>query len=604
MRKKALTTFLTVLSTLATVSTSMASTRHVQRNTRLQIELNSKLMFKCSAVSAQNVLYISLADAERLFTKLKIKYSLIAKTLTLSTPFSAQPTMKLQAASGTLDIKINNQWFARHVVKFTARNPDTGKQEAYIPVKVIIEALQAIGVESSWHKTMWNVLAKYTDYTKTGKQLGVFTNFASAKGALVEYPGGTVEDVAGHVAWTEPSFVNVDLRYSAPRNVNAASLDKYLTSHKSIMSGLGSVFMKAQSEYGVNANYLVSHAMEETGSGGTISQIALEKNNLYGYGAYDANALTDAGTFPSEAYAILFQAWEVRNNYLTPNSSHYSKPTLAGMASNYASDPDWANKVNDLMNQFAIDVGDNIMSYTQFVGSNHPPDPTNVASPPVYPLSGAKGTVTMDAFYQSSVPIYASAGLGHQHMFQRILKQGDVGDDVETLQQALNIQADGIFGAKTAQAVADYQTSHGLTGTPGMVDFNLWNLLNLSEPSTTVQAGQTVQIDGIVQGMAGGQVTEWYHVPSLNGWVNSTDVTLNNVYKITVDNPSSPASVVVQVGVGDGQATSTLHTGDYVVSSGQTTGGKVAIMYTDLTNGVSYNGYLLSTQATLSKVTH
>ena len=177
------------------------------------------------------------------------------------------------------------------------------------------------------------------------------------------------------------------------------------------------------------------------------------------------------------------------------------------------------------MNQFAIYLGDNVTSYQQYNASNQPPAPTDVDSPPVYYINGVTGTVTPDAYYQSTVPVYANAGLGHQHMFARVLHKGDQGDDVETLQAALNQQlgtqldTDGIFGPQTAQAVADYQTKHGLPGTPGVVDFNMWNSLNLSQPETTVSAGQPVQIDEIVQGMVGNQVTEWYHIPSVNGWI-------------------------------------------------------------------------------------
>jgi peptidoglycan hydrolase-like protein with peptidoglycan-binding domain len=607
-----------ILTTLSPASITFAGTSYSMQTKCT--ELNGTPLSKPSGFVYQNTTYMPLFYVQQLLNALKVNNTWNGNTNTwsISTPFSSQPTITMTTTRGPMGIIINNKWFA-HVNKIVTDDPSSHKATTFIPIWYIMKALQAIGLQSSWNGTTWNVEANYTDYTKDtatkpGSVLGSFTNLSDAKAGLLQYPGGKVMDyskVTGTPVWTEPSFVNVDLRFDAPSNVNAASIDKYLSYHNSIMAGLGSVFMKAQSTYHVDANYLVSHAMEETGSGGNVNPIALSKNNLYGYGAYDDNVSAYAGTFPSEAYAILFQAWEVRNNYLNPGSSHYVKPTLDGMkAANYASDPDWEYHVNDLMNQFAIYLGDNVTSYQQYNASNQPPAPTDVDSPPVYYINGVTGTVTPDAYYQSTVPVYANAGLGHQHMFARVLHQGDQGDDVETLQAALNQQlgtqldTDAIFGPQTAQAVADYQTKHGLPGTPGVVDFNTWNSLNLSQPETTVSAGQPVQIDEIVQGMVGNQVTEWYHIPSVNGWINSMDVTLNNVYKITVPNPSSAKYVSVPVTAENGKQIAILHAGDYVVSTGQTVGGKTQIQFNDLLSGTPESGYILSTNATLSKVTH
>jgi hypothetical protein len=44
-----------------------------------------------------------------------------------------------------------------------------------------------------------------------------------------------------------------------------------------------------------------------------------------------------------------------------------------------------------------------------------------------------------------------------------VLKRGDRGPAVETLQRALGVGADGVFGRITARAVRAFQRSHGLT---------------------------------------------------------------------------------------------------------------------------------------------
>ncbi|GMA51787.1 hypothetical protein GCM10025857_31440 [Alicyclobacillus contaminans] len=578
------------------------------RHTR--IELNASVLSAPSAFTYAGTTYMPLYYVEQLLNKLNVKNQWTGSVWKLTTSFDSQPTFVLQTRTGAMAITINGKTFAAHVDKQVARDPASNSNTTFVPIWYIQQTLQSMGLQNTWDGTTWNVKANYEDVTKTGTTLGWFTQLSDAEQALLEYPGGMVKDLKGQTVFTEESFTNVDLRYPAPSNINATSLNAYLTQHNSIMAGLGQTFMDAQARYGVNANYLVSHALEETGSDGNVSDIALNKNNLYGYGAYDSNAYQYAGTFPSQAYAILFQAWEVRSNYLNPGSSHYVSPTLSGMAKNYASDSGWAAKVNDLMDQLAIDVHDNVTSYTQYSPSNQPTVPAGSETEPVYYMNSATATVKADPYYGTSVPVYADSGTGYQHMFARELQSGAQGDDVKTLQQALNaaesvnLQVDGIFGSQTESALKAYQTSHGLAAT-GVCDFQLWNnLLGLSDNTGTVSAGQTVNVDQVVQGMAGDVVVEWYHIPNV-GWINAGDVTWNNVYRLTVSNPKSAADVSVPVYNEAGQTVATLHAGDEVVAdSGSAVGGQIAIRFANQDTGAAMSGYIRTSQATLTQVTH
>ena len=53
------------------------------------------------------------------------------------------------------------------------------------------------------------------------------------------------------------------------------------------------------------------------------------------------------------------------------------------------------------------------------------------------------------------------------------LKKGSRGNDVKTLQNKLNITADGIFGPATKAAVQKFQSVFGLPAT-GVVDYPTW----------------------------------------------------------------------------------------------------------------------------------
>ncbi|MET1248280.1 peptidoglycan-binding protein [Sporolactobacillus sp. STCC-11] len=57
-----------------------------------------------------------------------------------------------------------------------------------------------------------------------------------------------------------------------------------------------------------------------------------------------------------------------------------------------------------------------------------------------------------------------------------LIKQGSKGKNVERIQRALSITADGIFGPKTEAAVKAYQKRHGLT-VDGIIGPKTWNTL-------------------------------------------------------------------------------------------------------------------------------
>ena len=57
------------------------------------------------------------------------------------------------------------------------------------------------------------------------------------------------------------------------------------------------------------------------------------------------------------------------------------------------------------------------------------------------------------------------------------LKKGDRGSDVKTLQTALGLTVDGVFGPLTEKAVERFQLDKDLMVT-GVVDSNTWTLIH------------------------------------------------------------------------------------------------------------------------------
>ncbi|NHM30023.1 Ig-like domain-containing protein [Neobacillus terrae] len=137
-----------------------------------------------------------------------------------------------------------------------------------------------------------------------------------------------------------------------PSNITATDIVNFfnLKSPNSPLKNYAQSFIDAQNKYGVNAQYLVAHAIWETGWGG--SDLRTYKHNLYGYGAYDMCPFTCGYYFPTGPDSINNVAYQVRVDYLNENGSYYSStygPTLTGMNVRYATDQNWKNGIANLM---------------------------------------------------------------------------------------------------------------------------------------------------------------------------------------------------------------------------------------------------------------
>jgi LysM repeat protein len=124
--------------------------------------------------------------------------------------------------------------------------------------------------------------------------------------------------------------------------LSAWAIDDYLAANTDLPP-LGDAFMAAERKYGINARYLLAHAMLESGFGS--SDIARYRHNLFGFHAYDRDPWRYATNFRTYAKGIDGIAHAIRAEYLSPHGRWWGgAPTLRGMHY-YASDPNWAKKV-------------------------------------------------------------------------------------------------------------------------------------------------------------------------------------------------------------------------------------------------------------------
>lgn len=116
------------------------------------------------------------------------------------------------------------------------------------------------------------------------------------------------------------------------------------------LEGLGKSYVKAENIYGVNALVLLGISAHESAWGN--SRFAKERNNLFGYQAYDHD-VNKAKHFKSGEEAIMTVARHLSRNYLTKGAMYFNGYTLKGINVRYASDKNWSNAITNIIMELA-----------------------------------------------------------------------------------------------------------------------------------------------------------------------------------------------------------------------------------------------------------
>lgn len=141
-------------------------------------------------------------------------------------------------------------------------------------------------------------------------------------------------------------YLAYDLRTASNANIDA--IENYLEGTR--LEGLGYAFVKAEKNYNMNAIYIMALAIHESNWG--KSEIAKEKNNLFGFRAYDANPLDNASTYESFGASIDYAANFISEHYLDENGKYYNGANLIGMNKYYASSKQWSEQIAVIVMDF------------------------------------------------------------------------------------------------------------------------------------------------------------------------------------------------------------------------------------------------------------
>ena len=132
-------------------------------------------------------------------------------------------------------------------------------------------------------------------------------------------------------------------------NFSAKDLEKGLVDTG--LEGLGKDFRKAEKETGINALLLIAIANHESDYG--RSNNAREKNNLFGFNAYDDSPFDSASKYRSYGDSIERVSKKLKDLYLSEDGRYYKGFSTEAMNHYYSTDPNWSRRVNSHMIRFA-----------------------------------------------------------------------------------------------------------------------------------------------------------------------------------------------------------------------------------------------------------
>ena len=147
-----------------------------------------------------------------------------------------------------------------------------------------------------------------------------------------------------------------------PSGLSLSQFKKVLSNNEDDINGIfennAEYFYYAEKQYNVNGIFLAAVAIHESGWAG--SSISQDKNNLFGYGAYDSSPYDSAYSFSAYSEGIDLLARVFAKYYLNPEGTkiydgtvadgcYYNGNTLSGVNVRYATDKNWANAVYSWM---------------------------------------------------------------------------------------------------------------------------------------------------------------------------------------------------------------------------------------------------------------
>ena len=154
------------------------------------------------------------------------------------------------------------------------------------------------------------------------------------------------------------SKLNFNMKLNEPSELSLEQFKKIFNNESKdtnkIFYNNAQYFYYAEKQYNINGVFLAAVAIHESGWGS--STISVNKNNLFGYGAYDSSPYESSYQFSDYSEGIDLLARVFVKYYLNPagtkiyndnvaTGTYYNGATVSGVNKKYATDNNWANGV-------------------------------------------------------------------------------------------------------------------------------------------------------------------------------------------------------------------------------------------------------------------
>lgn len=349
--------------------------------------------------------------------------------------------------------------------------------------------------------------------------------------------------IGAKYAWVSEAYFGQPFRYFNLRkvsNISQAEMEAYLVKKKGATIKTNNLyknipdFLEMQKKYGINAQFMLAHAIWETGWGG--SKISQYKNNFFGYQAYDSCAMTCAMYFPTGQNGIQYYADAIYRKYLKVGAIYNNGASPAGMNVKYATDKTWAQNIARLMEDmkpYDSAYYDKVVASTVDpvlpIFNNTNIIPAGQVKPPTYHDfdTGVTATVTLTTSAKLLPYVYGKVVLNYAVGTKIILNgtNDDVSskwmrviiDGTEAWVSRSDIKIDNLGQTTTEANVRNKATTTNstvLTALPANTFFKL-SLDSKGAPITEKDASNTI----------------WYKIQlpgkTTTGWISSTIVKIN-----------------------------------------------------------------------------
>ena len=154
------------------------------------------------------------------------------------------------------------------------------------------------------------------------------------------------------------STLSKNMKLNKPSGLTLEQFEKIFENESKDKNGIfkenAKYFYYIEQSYGINGVFVAALGIHESAWG--TSKIAIDKKNLFGYGAYDMNAYSSAYSYNGYAAGIDMIARVLVKHYLNPKGTsiyngevatgkYYNGCTLSGVNKKYATDNKWADSV-------------------------------------------------------------------------------------------------------------------------------------------------------------------------------------------------------------------------------------------------------------------